>query len=64
MAIEKIFPKSSQAVIRSAVSFVQRWKPLLDAADQDELMILGGKMKTWLDRFTPSSVVVSDIMEL
>jgi hypothetical protein len=37
---------------------------LLGAPDQTEIANLGEKMKTWLHNFSPSSVVVSDIVEL
>jgi hypothetical protein len=64
MAIEKSFPKTPLEVIWSGISFVQKWRLLLNEAEQTEIDGLGMKMKTWLDNFLPSEAPVSDIVEL
>jgi hypothetical protein len=61
MAIEKKFPKNPLDIIRSGVTFVQRWSPKLKESDQEIVTKMVDKVHVWLGGFRLSHVVGSII---
>jgi hypothetical protein len=64
MAIEKKFPTNPLDIIRSGVTFVQRWSLKLKESDQEIVARVMDKVQVWLCGFRLSNVAGSDIVEL
>ena len=64
MAIEHIYPTQAMQVLHLGVSFVQKWRPLLKASDQEKMKEVVDRLKHWAMNFCPSVACVSDIEEI
>jgi hypothetical protein len=64
MAIEKKFPTNPLDIIRSGVTFVQRWSPKLKESDQEIIAKMMDKVQVWLGGFRLRNVAGLDIVEL
>ena len=65
MTIEKKFPKAPTNIIYVALSLMQKWSILLKEADREKLLhIKDAIMMSWMEKFTPSTMVVTDVCEI
>ena len=64
MAIEHIYPTQAMQVLHLGVSFMQKWRPLLKASDQEKMKEVVDRLKHWAMNFCPSVACVSDIEEI
>lgn len=64
MAIEKQFPKSSTDVIYIALSLMQKWSIKLKEGDQKTVVTFSETVLSWLKTFTPSPILLTDVVEL
>ncbi|CAN6285209.1 unnamed protein product [Urochloa humidicola] len=64
MAIEKSFPNNPLIVIRRAITFLQKWRPLLKTSDGERVNGILEKMEVWLGSYRLNSFLLSDIVEL
>jgi hypothetical protein len=62
MAIEKLFPSSPVDVIRSGVTFVQKWASLLKDADQKMIAGTLGRIKEFLKDYKLNEATTPDII--
>jgi hypothetical protein len=51
-------------IIRSGIVFVQKWRLLLKEADQERVDKVLARMQNFLEGFTSSTVVMTDIFEI
>jgi hypothetical protein len=61
MAIEKIFIKSPNEVIYTAISLLQRWTVLLREKDRDRVEQALEAIRDWMRSFKPTT---TDVVEL
>ena len=61
MAIEGTFPNNGVQPLFVGLGFLQRWTPLLKAADHDKIRELVEGLKTWATNFIPAATDLSDI---
>lgn len=64
MAIEHQLPNHAIQVIHLCFAFMQKWRALLKATDQDKMKEVVDRLKTWALEFSPSIACISDIGEI
>lgn len=64
MAIEKKFPKAPTDVMHIGLSFLQKWAILLQEEDRERLGNMKEEIIQWMKQFRPSTVMLSDVVEI
>jgi DNA-directed RNA polymerase specialized sigma54-like protein len=64
MAIDKKYPKTPTDVIFIALSFQQKWSASHKEKDQERIRPVKDSITSWLKNFKPSTVILSDIVEI
>ena len=63
MAIEKKLPKAPTNVMHIALSLLQKWSILL-REDRERLGSMKEAISQWMKLFKPTSVMLSDVVEI
>jgi hypothetical protein len=64
MAINKTFPRAPIDIIYIALSLLQKWSAKLKEKDQEHIMKVKAAVTNWIRDFKPSSINLSEVVEI